>query len=192
MIFPFFYAFFPFFYAFFPFLSYRKDKGKQQQFTAKMENFTPTPSAPTPCKTSRQEHLLLASLVWTGGSYGATLLCIDFAHVEKLRKQALTGQAQQLVQEPNHLQARPAAASVSLDASLQTQCLQNGCFYEIVKLLFFGETLKGLYLNRRRTNVQQLTCKIDLSSSFYYLFLSFVLLELKPFVLKGKVPGEKS
>ena len=44
---------------------------------------------------------------------------------------------------------------------------------------------------RRRTNVQQLTCKIDLSSSFYYLFLSFVLLELKPFVLKGKVPGEK-
>ena len=45
--------------------------------------------------------------------------------------------------------------------------------------------------SRRRTNVQQLTCKIDLSSSFYYLFLSFVLLELKPFVLKGKVPGEK-
>ena len=44
---------------------------------------------------------------------------------------------------------------------------------------------------RRRTNVQQLTCNIDLSSSFYYLFLSFVLLELKPFVLKGKVPGEK-
>ena len=30
-----------------------KDKGKQQQFTAKMGNFTPTPSAPTPCKTSR-------------------------------------------------------------------------------------------------------------------------------------------
>ena len=29
------------------------DKGKQQQFTAKMGNFTPTPSAPTPCKTSR-------------------------------------------------------------------------------------------------------------------------------------------
>ena len=39
--------------------------------------------------------------------------------------------------------------------------------------------------------MQQLTCKIDLSSSFYHLFLSFVLLELKPFVLKGKVPGEK-
>ena len=39
---------------------------------------------------------------------------------------------------------------------------------------------------RRRTNVQQLTCKIDLSISFYYLFFSFVLLELKPFVLKGK------
>ena len=44
---------------------------------------------------------------------------------------------------------------------------------------------------RRRTNVQQLTCKIDLSSSFYYLFFSFVLIELKPFVLKGKVLGEK-
>ena len=39
--------------------------------------------------------------------------------------------------------------------------------------------------------MQQLTCKIDLSSSFYYLFFSFVLLELKPFVLKGKVLGEK-
>ena len=44
---------------------------------------------------------------------------------------------------------------------------------------------------RRRTNVQQLTCKIDLSNYFYYLFFSFVLLELKPFVLKGKVRGEK-
>ena len=33
---------------------------------------------------------------------------------------------------------------------------------------------------RRRTNVQQLTCKIDLSSSFYYLFFSFVLIELNP------------
>ena len=46
-------------------------------------------------------------------------------------------------------------------------------------------------LSRRRTNVQQLTCKIDLSNSFYYLFFSFVLLELKPFVFKWKVPGEK-
>ena len=44
---------------------------------------------------------------------------------------------------------------------------------------------------RRRTNVQQLTCNIDLSCSFYFLFFSFVLLELKPFVLKGKVLGEK-
>ena len=43
----------------------------------------------------------------------------------------------------------------------------------------------------RRTNVQQLTCKIDLSNSFYYLFFSFVLLEPNPFVLKGKVLGEK-
>ena len=39
--------------------------------------------------------------------------------------------------------------------------------------------------------MQQLTCKIDLSNSFYYLFFSFVLIELKPFVLKGKVQGEK-
>ena len=39
--------------------------------------------------------------------------------------------------------------------------------------------------------MQQLTCDIDLSSSLYYLFLSFVLLELKPFVLKWKVLGEK-
>ena len=52
-----------------------------------------------------------------------------------------------------------------------------------------SETHGAIY--RSRTNVQQLTCKIDLSSSFYYLFFSFVLIELKPFVLKGKVPGEK-
>ena len=45
---------------------------------------------------------------------------------------------------------------------------------------------------RRRTNVQQLTCNIDLSRSFYYLFFSFVLFELKPFVLKGKVLGKNS
>ena len=45
-------------------------------------------------------------------------------------------------------------------------------------------------LKRRRTNVQQLTRNIDLPCSFYYLFFSFVLIELKPFVLKGKVLGE--
>ena len=45
--------------------------------------------------------------------------------------------------------------------------------------------------SRRRTNVQQLTCNIDLSCSFYYFFFSFVLIELKRFVLKGKVLGEK-
>ena len=45
--------------------------------------------------------------------------------------------------------------------------------------------------NQRRTNVQQLTCKIDSSNSFYYLFFSFIILELKPLVLKGKVRGEK-
>ena len=44
---------------------------------------------------------------------------------------------------------------------------------------------------RRRTNVQQLTCKIDSSNSFYYLLFSFIILELKPLVLKRKVRGEK-
>ena len=39
--------------------------------------------------------------------------------------------------------------------------------------------------------MQQLTCDIDLSCSFYYIFFSFVLIELRPFVLKGKVLGEK-
>ena len=43
---------------------------------------------------------------------------------------------------------------------------------------------------RKRTHVQQLTCNIDLSSYFYYLFFSFVLIELKPFVLKGKENSE--
>ena len=57
-------------------------------------------------------------------------------------------------------------------------------FFWVVFLAFFQK-------NRRRTNVQQLTCNIDLSYSFYYLFCSFVLIELKPFVLKGKVLGEK-
>ena len=50
-----------------------------------------------------------------------------------------------------------------------------------------------LNLPKRRTNVQPLTCKIDSSNSFYYLFFSFIILELKqkPLVLKGKVRGEK-
>ena len=67
-IFPLYYAFFPLFsriFAFFPLFSrifplflrfsllLLMDKGQQQQFTAKMGNFTPTPSAPTPCETSR-------------------------------------------------------------------------------------------------------------------------------------------
>ena len=53
------------------------------------------------------------------------------------------------------------------------------------------KTLRTTPNLRRRTNVQQLTCKIDLSISFYCLFFSFVLIELKPLVLKGKVLGEK-
>ena len=39
--------------------------------------------------------------------------------------------------------------------------------------------------------MQQLTCNIDSSRSFNYRFFSFVLFELNPFVLKGKVLGEK-
>ena len=58
-----------------------------------------------------------------------------------------------------------------------------------------GGSLKPGHLkmafDRRRTNVQQLTCNINLPKSFYYLLFSFVLIELKPFVLKGKVLGEK-
>ena len=59
MIFPLFLRIFSPFLRIFPlFLRFSllllKDKGKQQQFTAKMGNFTPTPSAPTPCKTSRR------------------------------------------------------------------------------------------------------------------------------------------
>ena len=69
---------------------------------------------------------------------------------------------------------------------LQGNHMDQGQLFED---LIFQLKIAG-YLFRRRTNVQQLTCKIDLSSSFYYLFLFFVLLELKPFVLKGKVPGE--
>ena len=39
--------------------------------------------------------------------------------------------------------------------------------------------------------MQQLTCNIDLACYFYFLFFSFVLIELNPFVLKEKVVGEK-
>ena len=47
--------------------------------------------------------------------------------------------------------------------------------------------------NFRRTNVQQLTCNIDLSCYFYFCYLFFfsVLIELKPFVLNGESPGGK-
>ena len=40
--------------------------------------------------------------------------------------------------------------------------------------------------------MQQLTCNIGLSNSFYYPFFSFVLIELKPFVFKGRVLGKNS
>ena len=54
--------------------------------------------------------------------------------------------------------------------------------------IFFGPFLEED--KRATTNVQHLMCNIDLSCSFYYIFFSFVLVELKPFVLKGKVLGE--
>ena len=40
--------------------------------------------------------------------------------------------------------------------------------------------------------MQQLTCNIDLSSSFYDHFFSFVLLELSPLFLSGKSWGNNS
>ena len=53
----FFFAFLRFSSLFFVFLRFSlillEDKGKRLQFTAKMGNFTPTPSAPTPFRTSR-------------------------------------------------------------------------------------------------------------------------------------------
>ena len=55
-----------------------------------------------------------------------------------------------------------------------------------------AQTSVSALQTRRRTNVQQLTCNIDLSSSFYYVFFSLVLIELKPFALKGKVLGKNS
>ena len=39
--------------------------------------------------------------------------------------------------------------------------------------------------------MQQLTCKIDSSNSFYYLFFSFIILELKAPCFEGKSPGGK-
>ena len=53
-----------------------EDKGKRLQFTAKMGNFTPTPSAPTPCKTSRLIHKtqnLMSAIFspWAGGDFEA-------------------------------------------------------------------------------------------------------------------------
>ena len=39
--------------------------------------------------------------------------------------------------------------------------------------------------------MQQLTCNIDLSCSFYYLFFSFVLIELKTLCFEGESPGGK-
>ena len=54
-IFPFFLLFFFFRFSsfFFAFRLFSWNKGKRLQFTGKMGNFTPTPSAPTPFGTSR-------------------------------------------------------------------------------------------------------------------------------------------
>ena len=54
VFFRFFLFFFSLFLVFLRFsLILLEDKDEQLQFTAKMGNFTPTPSAPTPCATSR-------------------------------------------------------------------------------------------------------------------------------------------
>ena len=39
--------------------------------------------------------------------------------------------------------------------------------------------------------MQQLTCNIDLSRSFYYLFFFFVLIEPKTLCFEGESPGGK-
>ena len=49
----FFFVFFRFSSLFFAFLRFSWNEGKRLQFTGKMGNFTPTPSAPTPFGTSR-------------------------------------------------------------------------------------------------------------------------------------------
>ena len=68
---------------------------------------------------------------------------------------------------------------------------QNGPFWSMLALreVHFGPPtlldphgLDFASRNRRMTNGQQLTCNIDLSCSFYFLFFSFVL--------KGKVLEE--
>ena len=49
----------PFFCAFLRFFALYPRRGKQLQFTGKMGSFTPTPSAPTPLRTSRMSNLWL-------------------------------------------------------------------------------------------------------------------------------------
>ena len=86
-----FFFFFSFFFSSFLFLCFSltllEGKGKQLQFTAKMGNLTPTPSAPTPCKDLylKGEQLLAkcpfwqakigGSLVgvWNGWGYGIAI-----------------------------------------------------------------------------------------------------------------------
>ena len=75
-------------FVFFSFFSSspKGQKGKEQQFTAKMGNFTPTPSAPTPCKTSRVLSLFVEILkrdcfffkIWALGD-GLSELCLHWA-----------------------------------------------------------------------------------------------------------------
>ena len=83
----------------------------------------------------------------------------------------------------------------ALSSSLNASTAKRGCLgrekaLEVTSSSLSPKTAPSIYTFRRRTNVQQLTCKINLPFSFYYLFFSFVLLQLKPFVLKGLVLGE--
>ena len=61
-------------------------------------------------------------------------------------------------------------------------CFETGCvqFLRGSALLRSFADLRLRSIARRRANVQQLTCNIDLSKSFYCLLFSFVLIELKP------------
>ena len=55
-LFRFFFVFLRFSSFFFVFRLFSWNKGKRLQFTGKMGNFTPTPSAPTPFGTPRVKH----------------------------------------------------------------------------------------------------------------------------------------
>ena len=106
------------------------------------------------------------------GSSGVCCLLLHF--LGKIEVQEMSGKTPGSPRHPSSRQARP-----------------SGCRHDFRGPPKIPKYHKKTPVFKRRTNVQQLTCKIDSSNSFYYLFFSFIILELKPLVLKGKVRGEK-